>query len=644
MTITEEAIRFIWGQVDKLFVRKNDVQQEVNSSTNPVSSAAVKAIVDRLSGIPIVPKGSIEFSNLPTLTDASIGDLYNIKDNFITTDNFIEGAGAKIAAGTNVVCVEENLTKKWDCFGTNFEVDNEPVQNSNNPISSNAVYNLKQVVDGLSGGTAKAAEKLATARNIATTPFDGTADIDISYNNLIDKPTIPTVSNDLTNELKAKYDAAAANSHTHSNKEILNGTTAAFTTELKEKVETPYLPKAGGTMTGNIDTATNKTEIIVNANKSKVKNLTVVAGGAIEKSGTMISNLPSHKSFVGSFKNTEKNSWYNVISTRHRNGYDDGDKRGMMIYSDMGGTNSNLRWDRQGDSGTWQGERVLLDSTNYSGYAAKSDHTHAMITNSATLIGGANNAAKWYRLGVLVSSGDFANAVIRVWSGDGASGRAYQNASFEIQIKDGRQYTLSADNACGVAVYRIGCDNVKVKVIPTAHDTYTVWVYLPWGYWDGNYAVYGKYKSWTSQKLIQSEEPEGTGANTAYYDQAFLSSTVAKATALTETPWLDVPRDGADPTSERKLKYLIMGNTVYVQGYLKLSDDNNNPKCGTLPSRARPNDTLYFTGWDPASSLPTAYPIVVTEAGIIQLHNPTATAYWFKSGRAYRFNFSYHIG
>lgn len=365
MTITEEAIRFIWGQVDRLFVRKNDVQQEVNSSTNPVSSAAVKAIVDRLSGTPIIPKGSIEFSNLPTLTDASIGDLYNIKDNFTTTDDFIEGAGAKISAGTNVVCVEENLTKKWDCFGTNFEVDNEPVQNSNNPISSNAVYSLKKDVEKISGNaltdelkaqydeavqkshihnnkqildsteyaldaalyakinsienylpktggtmtgtvnfltdtaiTSKSqsykvflrndgtnfyilqsdadgevwntkipfiidlskgeasinggAAKLSTSRTIAGASFDGTANIDISYNNLIDKPTIPTVSNDLTNELKAKYDAAVTNSHTHSNKEILDGTTAAFTTELKEKVETPYLPKAGGTMTGTI--------------------------------------------------------------------------------------------------------------------------------------------------------------------------------------------------------------------------------------------------------------------------------------------------------------------------------------------------------------------------------------------------------
>lgn len=388
MTITEEAIRFIWGQVDKLFVRKNDVQQEVNSSTNPVSSAAVKAIVDRLSGTPIVPKGSIEFSNLPTLTDASIGDLYNIKDNFTTTDDFIEGAGAKISAGTNVVCVEENLTKKWDCFGTNFEVDNEPVQNSNNPISSNAVYNLKQVVDGLSGGTAKTAEKLATARNIAATPFDGTADIDISYNNLIDKPTIPTVSNDLTNELKAKYDAAETNSHTHSNKEILDGTTAAFTTELKEKVEIPYLPKAGGTMTGNIDTAINKTEIIVNADKSKVENLTVAASGTIEASEQMTANLPNKKSFVGTYHDTTNDAWYNIVSIRHRNGYNDGNKSGMAIYSDMFETgklkwNDNLKWNKQNADGTWQAARTLLDTVNYSNQMAV-ELTSENLNNEAT--------------------------------------------------------------------------------------------------------------------------------------------------------------------------------------------------------------------------------------------------------------------
>ena len=48
-------------------------------------------------------------------------------------------------------------------------------------------------------GNAATATKLATARNIAGTSFDGTASINISYNNLTNKPTIPTNNNQLTN-------------------------------------------------------------------------------------------------------------------------------------------------------------------------------------------------------------------------------------------------------------------------------------------------------------------------------------------------------------------------------------------------------------------------------------------------------------
>lgn len=208
--------------------------------------------------------------------------------------------------------------------------------------------------------------------------------------------------------------------------------------------------------------------------------------------------------------------------------------------------------------------KAALDSKSASG------HTHAMITNSALWVSGANNTAKWVKLGTLVSSGNFSNAMIRVWSGDGANGRANQNSSFEVQIKDGWQSTESATKACGVTVYRVGCSSVKVKVIPTAHDTYTVWAYLPWGYWNGNYAVYGKYKSWTSQHLIQSEEPEGTGADTAYYDQAFLTSTVAKATeatTLTDSGWSHVTTYIVDKSkfNDISTKFRRIGQIAWVK-------------------------------------------------------------------------------
>lgn len=173
-------------------------------------------------------------------------------------------------------------------------------------------------------------------------------------------------------------------SHTHANADILDATTASFTTDLLTKLNgfaakltelwdrctATFLSRSGGKMTGTIDTATYKTEITVNTAKSTSDTPTIVAGGAIEASGAMIDKLTALRSFIGTYKNTANNSWYNIISTRHRNGYDDGDRRGMVIYSDMGGTASNLRWNRQGDSGTWQGVRTLLDSANYSNQMA----------------------------------------------------------------------------------------------------------------------------------------------------------------------------------------------------------------------------------------------------------------------------------
>lgn len=276
---------------------------------------------------------------------------------------------------------------------------------------------------------------------------------------------------------------------------------------------------------------------------------------------------------------------------------------------------------------------------------AASGHTHAMITNSALLIAGASNAVKWVRLGTIVSGGDARSAIIRVWSGNGYNAGPSQNASFEIQIKDGWQSTQSATKACGVTVYRINCGTVKVKVIPTAHDTYTVWVYLPWTYWNGNYAVYGRYKTWTPQLTNQTDEPDGTAADIAYYDHAFITSTVAKATeatALTETAWTDVPATGAAATVGRSIKYLKSGNTVFVQGAISFNASLNTPVCGTMPSDCLPNRKLVFTGWDIIGA-PEAFAIILDTDGKLSFLSPGTTAYWFKDHRAYSFNFSYHI-
>lgn len=366
--------------------------------------------------------------------------------------------------------------------------------------------------------------------------------------------------------------------------------TAADKKKLDGMDLTKYLPLSGGVMTGDIDLASNGVDLLVGSQRAtQTTYATAVAGATISTKQTFSSGLPERKSLVGSFLD-QNGIWNSIISVRHRNGYNDGVNYGMYLRSLLT-SDGSLIWNKQTGAGKWQGERTLLDSTNYSNYAAKSDHTHAMIVNSALWVSGANNTAKWARLGTLVSSGNFSNAVIRVWSGDGANGRANQNSSFEIQIKDGWQSTESATKACGVTVYRINCSDVKVKVIPTAHDTYTVWAYFPWRYWNGNYAVYGKYKSWTAQHLIQSDEPEGTAADTAYYDQAFLTSTVAKATeatTLTETAWTALDYSTADKSISNKVKYKKYGKLVYIEGLVTPSGPTGSFCVGSIPSALMP--------------------------------------------------------
>lgn len=414
--------------------------------------------------------------------------------------------------------------------------------------------------------------------------------------------------------------------------------TAADKKKLDEMDLTKYLPLAGGVMTGDIDMQTNKRDILLGTHKATTSDGTVVAGGLIEKRANMTSTLPEMRSFIGSFHNTDKDRFYSLISVRHRNGHSDGNVYGMYIFSDLKSADGNLKWGKQTAAKTWTDDFVLLDSRNFTRYAAKSDHTHAMIANSAMWIAGANNAAKWYSLGVLVSSGNFSNAVIRVWSGDGANGNANQNSSFEVQIKDGWQSTESATKACAVTVYRINCSSVKVKVIPTAHDTYTVWVYLPWTYWSGNYAVYGKYKSWTSKQLIQSEEPEGTAADIAYYDQAFLTSTVAAAKTLTDSGWVATTRNTSF-TETSTVKCRKYGQLVEVRGEVTFNSTYGSPTVCTLPAGYRPAAVVQTCGYTPSGKI---FGIKVDTAGVVSFSSDAAGT--FVKSTTYRIDLTYLLG
>ena len=57
------------------------------------------------------PMGTVAFANLPMLSETASGSMYNISDQFTTTNEFKEGAGNAIPAGANIYKTEDG---KWD--------------------------------------------------------------------------------------------------------------------------------------------------------------------------------------------------------------------------------------------------------------------------------------------------------------------------------------------------------------------------------------------------------------------------------------------------------------------------------------------------------------------------------------------------
>lgn len=67
-------------------------------------------------GSALIPRGTVEFANLPSVSSSDIKDgyMWNISDPFTTTSDFVEGAGLSIPMGANVYRITINNVPKWD--------------------------------------------------------------------------------------------------------------------------------------------------------------------------------------------------------------------------------------------------------------------------------------------------------------------------------------------------------------------------------------------------------------------------------------------------------------------------------------------------------------------------------------------------
>lgn len=100
------------------FVSYADAQQLMTNIGNKLKA---------MNGAYVI-KGNSTFSGLATsLTKAMNGYVYNVTDDFTTTVNFVEGAGKKYPAGTNVVIVnigtDQSPIMKYDVISSFVDVD-----------------------------------------------------------------------------------------------------------------------------------------------------------------------------------------------------------------------------------------------------------------------------------------------------------------------------------------------------------------------------------------------------------------------------------------------------------------------------------------------------------------------------------------
>ena len=79
---------------------------KVNGTAQAITEKAVDITVPtKASERTYKAGGSVAFAALPTPDEAHLGFVYNVTDKFTTTADFIEGAGSKHPAGTNVAIV-----------------------------------------------------------------------------------------------------------------------------------------------------------------------------------------------------------------------------------------------------------------------------------------------------------------------------------------------------------------------------------------------------------------------------------------------------------------------------------------------------------------------------------------------------------
>lgn len=138
----------------KIPTKTSQLQNDSTYQTEEQVTAAISSQVSRT----YKPVGSVEFSSLPTLAAALLGNVYNVSNDFTTDDRFIEGTGKSYPAGTNVAVVQDGETYKYDALSGMVDLSGYQQKEEGKGLSSNDFTDTdKTKLDGVATGATKVA-------------------------------------------------------------------------------------------------------------------------------------------------------------------------------------------------------------------------------------------------------------------------------------------------------------------------------------------------------------------------------------------------------------------------------------------------------------------------------------------------------
>lgn len=103
-----------------------DLSDYVTTDTLDSAMEDLEGRIDTSIGSVYKPKGSITFEVLPEPSERVLGYVYNVTNEFTigpdVADRWLEGESGPFPANTNVVCVVDGDSYKWDVIGATMDL------------------------------------------------------------------------------------------------------------------------------------------------------------------------------------------------------------------------------------------------------------------------------------------------------------------------------------------------------------------------------------------------------------------------------------------------------------------------------------------------------------------------------------------